>query len=55
MHLNQLYCHLYTLVKRLYYVVVGDKPGSKLNEAIVLDLKIIKEQNFKKLVIGKIN
>ncbi len=39
--------------EKIDYVVVGDEPGSKLDEAKELDLKIIKEQKFKKLISGK--
>lgn len=36
--------------EKVDYVVVGDDPGSKLDEAKELDLNIIKEKKFKKLV-----
>jgi len=36
--------------EKVDYVVVGDDPGSKLNEAKELDLNVIKENKFKKLV-----
>ncbi len=36
--------------EKVDYVVVGEDPGSKLDEAKELDLNIIKEKKFKKLV-----
>ena len=36
--------------KDIDYVVVGDKPGSKYNKAKKLDLKIINEEEFRKIV-----
>lgn len=43
---------LSSVSKNVDYVVVGKDPGSKLDEAKELDLEIIKEEEFKKL-IGK--
>ena len=37
--------------KDINYVVVGDKPGSKLEKAKKFGLKIIDEEEFKKLVL----
>lgn len=37
--------------KDIDYVVVGDKPGSKLEKAKKLGLKVIDEEEFKKLVL----
>jgi len=39
-----------SISEKVDYVVVGEKPGSKLDEAKELDLTIIKEDKFKKLV-----
>ena len=36
--------------KDIDYVVLGDKPGSKLDKAKKLNLTIINENEFKKLV-----
>ena len=36
---------------KLDYLVVGDKPGSKLKKAQALKLKILTEDKFKKLLI----
>ena len=36
--------------KDIDYVVLGDKAGSKLDKAKKLNLKIINEEEFKKLV-----
>jgi len=37
--------------KDIDYVIVGDKPGSKLDKAKKLGLKIVDEEEFKKLVV----
>ena len=37
--------------KDIDYVVVGEKPGSKLEKAKKLGLKVIDEEEFKKLVL----
>lgn len=39
-----------SISEKVDYVVVGEKPGSKLDEAKELNLTIIKEDKFKKLV-----
>ena len=40
-----------SIAKDLDYVVVGDKPGSKFEKAKKLGLKIISEEEFKKIVM----
>ena len=39
--------------KDIDYVIVGEKPGSKYDKAIKLKLKIINEEQFKKLIEGE--
>jgi DNA ligase (NAD+) len=39
-----------TVSKRVNYLVVGEDPGSKLDKARVLGIKIINEEEFKKLI-----
>ena len=38
--------------KNTDYLVVGENPGSKLNKAISLDVKILSEDELRKLVLG---
>ena len=36
--------------KKTSYVLVGDNPGSKYNKALELNVKILDEEGFKKLI-----
>jgi DNA ligase (NAD+) len=39
-----------TVSKKVDYVVVGEAPGSKLDQATELGIKTIDEQEFKKII-----